>query len=424
MELIVPILINCILVLGVYMAEKYTVLARLPYIAKQIIIGILFGGVSAFASSFGVKWLGAVVNVRDAAPLSAGLIFGAPAGIIAGCIGGLYRWFSIYWGAGTYTRLACSIATILAGLMAALLRKRMFDNKKPTWGYGVWIAVACEVIHMILIFITNMGNSSEAFEFVKGATIPMIIGNAVAVGAAIVIVSLLSHDRFIPRKSNEKIANTFQRWLLACIAVAFIITSSFTYILQNGMVKIETQEVFTTAINDVEAAVKGKSDAQLRGIAEAVRDEYENSDGTSLSALADKYGVAEINIVRDDGIITDSNDASMISRFVEIPAEQDYFAREYGQSGEDSRWRKYGAVRLEAGGFIQVGYNATQFHKIHDGFVVDVTSTTVRYPYQITKSITYIGMDPFYMCRGTTKVSSGYTYERLNSIPVITKEKE
>ena len=120
MELIVPILINCILVLGVYMAEKYTVLARLPYIAKQIIIGILFGGVSAFASSFGVKWLGAVVNVRDAAPLSAGLIFGAPAGIIAGCIGGLYRWFSIYWGAGTYTRLACSIATILAGLMASV----------------------------------------------------------------------------------------------------------------------------------------------------------------------------------------------------------------------------------------------------------------------------------------------------------------
>ena len=50
---------------------------------KQIIVGILFGCVSAFASSYGVEWLGAVVNVRDAAPLSAGLIFGAPAGIIA-----------------------------------------------------------------------------------------------------------------------------------------------------------------------------------------------------------------------------------------------------------------------------------------------------------------------------------------------------
>ena len=74
--------------------------------ARQIVIGILFGCVSAFASSHGMQWLGTVVNVRDAAPLSAGLIFGAPAGIISGLIGGLYRWFSVYWGGGMYTRLS------------------------------------------------------------------------------------------------------------------------------------------------------------------------------------------------------------------------------------------------------------------------------------------------------------------------------
>ena len=223
MKLIIPILINCILVLGVYLADKYSPAKKLPYMTKQIIIGVLFGGVSAFASSYGVEWLGAVVNVRDAAPLSAGLIFGAPAGIISGFIGGLYRWFSIYWGAGAYTRLACSIATILAGFMAAGLRKLMFDNKKPTWGYGVCIAVACEVIHMILIFITNMDNSSEAFEFVKGATTPMIIGNAVAVGFAIIIVSLLSHERFRLKRDKEQISSTFQRWLLVCIVIAYLV---------------------------------------------------------------------------------------------------------------------------------------------------------------------------------------------------------
>ena len=259
MRLTVPILLNCFCVLAVYLADKYTSLKKMPYMLKQIVIGVLFGGVSAFASSYGVEWLGAVVNVRDAAPLSAGLIFGAPAGIISGLVGGLYRWLSVYWGAGTYTRLACSIATVLAGFMAAGLRKLMFDNKKPTWGYGVCIAVACEVIHMILIFVTNMDNSSQAFEFVKGATTPMILGNAVAVGLAIVIVSLLSHERFRWKRDNEQISSTFQRWLLACIVIAYLVTSSFTYILQNGMVKIETQEVFTTAINDVEADIKGKS---------------------------------------------------------------------------------------------------------------------------------------------------------------------
>lgn len=169
MRLAVPILLNCTLVLGIYLADKYTVGNKVPYMAKQIIIGLIFGAVSAFASSFGVEWLGTTVNVRDAAPLCAGLIFGAPAGIISGLIGGLYRWFSVYWGGGMYTRLACSIATVLAGFMAAGMRKLIFDNKKPTWTYGICIAVVCEVIHMVLVFLTNMDNSSQAFEVVKGA---------------------------------------------------------------------------------------------------------------------------------------------------------------------------------------------------------------------------------------------------------------
>ena len=384
MELILPILINCLLVILVYLADKHTAFKRLPYIAKQIVIGVLFGGVSAFASSYGVEWLGAVVNVRDAAPLSAGLIFGAPAGIISGIIGGLYRWFSVYWGAGTYTRLACSIATLLAGLMAAILRKRMFDNKKPTWGYGVFIAVACEVIHMILIFITNMGNSSEAFEFVKGATVPMIVGNAIAVGVAIAIISLLSGDRLANKKGKEKIANTFQRWLLACIAIAFLVTSAFTYILQNGMVKVETVEVFTTAMNDVEADIKGKSNAQLLSITEQIKIEYEENANVSLHNLAKEYNVKEINVVDAEGMIIKSTDPSVINKynmnskdqsreFVEKLKLEDYFVQEYTPRGEDSAWRKYAAYRLCGGGFIQVGYDSEQFHEKLDEFVIDFT---------------------------------------------------
>ena len=384
MRLIVPILLNCFCVLAVYLADKYTPMKKLPSMTKQIIIGVLFGGVSAFASSFGVEWLGAVVNVRDAAPLSAGLIFGAPAGIISGFIGGLYRWFSVYWGGGTYTRLACSIATILAGFMAAGLRKLMFDNKKPTWGYGVCIAVTCEVIHMILIFITNMDNSSQAFEFVRGATLPMVLGNAVAVGLAIVIVTLLTHDRFRIQKGNERIANTFQRWLLACIVIAFLVTSTFTYILQNGMVIVETKDVFTTAINDVETDINGKSDAHLLGIAEKVKDEYENDPNQAFVDITEKYGIVEINVVSSDGIIqksteSDSIDYDMNSKeqskeFVDTLKVQDSFVQKYSPRGKDgSVWRKYAAINLNAGGFIQVGYDAEQFHDILDEYVIDFT---------------------------------------------------
>ena len=385
MRLLIPVLLNCVFVFAVYLADKHTPVKKLSYMTKQVLIGILFGGASAFASGYGVNMLGTVVNVRDAAPLCAGLIFGAPAGIISGVIGGLYRWFSVYWGAGTYTRLACSIATILAGFMAAGLRKLMFDNKKPTWGYGICIAVVCEVIHMILIFLTNMDNSSYAFEFVRGATGPMIFGNAAAVGIAIIIVSLLSHERFTRRQGSERIANTFQRWLLACIVIAYLITSTFTFILQNGMVKIETREVFTTAIGDVEADIKGKSDAHLLGIAEQVKQEYESNPTVSLQALTEKYGIKEINVVDAQGIIINSTEADVINsydmnskdqsrEFVDTLKIQDSFVQQYSPRGKDeSVWRKYAAVNLTGGGFIQVGYDAEQFHEMLNEFVVDVT---------------------------------------------------
>ena len=383
MKLIIPVLLNCVLVLCVYLADKYTSFKKLPYITRQIIIGLLFGGSSAFASSYGVEWLGAVVNVRDAAPLSAGLIFGAPAGIISGCIGGLYRWFSVYWGGGMYTRVACSIATILAGFMAAGLRKLMFDNKKPTWSYGISIAVVCEVIHMILIFVTNMDNSSYAFEFVQGATFPMIIGNAAAVGISIIIVTLLSHEGLVSGKGSEKIASTFQRWLLAVIVIAYAITSSFTYVIQNGIVQIETQEVFTTAINDVEKAIKDRSNAYILSIAEQLKLEYEQDANASLKNLAYKYDVKEINVVNAEGIIINSNVSGVINNddmksksqeFVDALKSGDSFVQDYGPIGKDgSIWRKYAAVKLSDGGFIQVGYDTAQFHKMLNEFVIEVT---------------------------------------------------
>ena len=384
MRLIVPILLNCILVLAVYLVDKYTPAKKMPYMAKQIIIGLLFGGISAFASSYGVNMLGTVVNVRDAAPLSAGLIFGAPAGIISGLIGGLYRWFSVYWGAGVYTQLACSIATILAGLMAAGLRKLIFDNKKPTWSYGICIAVVCEVIHMILIFVTNMDDSSQAFEFVKGATGPMMLGNSVAVGISIILVSLFSRENFLKKKTSEGIANTFQRRLLSCIVVAYLITSTFTLILQNGMAQIETQELFTVGINDVEESVREKSNRHLLEIAEKVKSDYEANTDTALQELIDNYGIVEINVVSSDGIIHKSTESDSINydmnskaqskEFVDMLKVEDSFVQEYSPRGKDeSVWRKYAAINLESGGFIQVGYDAEQFREMLDEFVVDVT---------------------------------------------------
>ena len=385
MKLLVPILFNCVFVTVFYLLDKKTRFKKLPYAAKQILIGLIFGGLSAFASGYGVEILGTVANVRDAAPLCAGLIFGAPAGIISGILGGLYRFFSVFWGAGEYTRIACTLSTMLAGFIAAVLRRYMFDNKKPTWSYGVFITVVCEVIHMLMIFFTNMNDASYAFEFVKAATLPMIVGNSVAVGISLIVVSLLNSDERKSGKTNERISQTFQRRLLVLIVIACLITSTFTYFLQSGMAEIETREVFTSAMTDVIADVRGKSDENLLTITRNIRAEYEKNKTVSLDRLSEKYNVTEINIISSDGDIVNSTDEELIGNFnmnsteqskefMVLTGEKSEFVQMYSPKGYDGvTMRKYAGVSLENGGFIQVGYDADQFHDILDDFVIDVT---------------------------------------------------
>ena len=385
MKLSVPILLNCFFVAAFYLLNKKTAFRKINYGAKQIIIGVIFGGLSAFASGYGVEILGTVANVRDAAPLCAALIFGGPAGIISGLIGGLYRFFSVYWGGGMYTRIACTVSTILAGFIAAILRKLMFDNKRPTWSYGVFITVVCEVLHMLMIFFTNMNDSSYAFEFVKAATIPMIIGNAVAVGVSLMVLSLVNRDKKKKFKNNERISQTFQRRLLVLIVIACVITSTFTYFLQSGMAEIETNEVFTSAMTDVITDVRGKSNETLLNITKNVRSEYENNNAVSLDRLAVKYNVTEINVVDSDGMVINStldelinnfdmNATEQSKEFMVLTGEETEFVQLYRPQGLDGEtMRKYAGVSLADGGFIQVGYDAEHFHDMLNDFVIDVT---------------------------------------------------
>ena len=135
---------------------------HLPYWISQIIIGVIFGGLAIVGTEWGIPLSGAMVNCRDAAPMVAGLIFGMPAGFIAGIIGGVERWIAVAWGVGSYTRLACSVSTILAGLYAGLLRKFMFDDKHPNWALGLACGVAMEVFHLSMVFLTHMNDSVKA----------------------------------------------------------------------------------------------------------------------------------------------------------------------------------------------------------------------------------------------------------------------
>ncbi len=378
--LILTALYNAALTVFVYIADKKTPFGKISYKSKQWIIGILFGIMAAFASmrTAGVDiGDGTIMNVRDAAPICAGLIFGAPAGIIAGVIGGLYRYISAFFGiTGTYTQVACSVSTALAGFIAAGLRKFMFDDKKPGWVYGLGIGMLCEVIHMLMIFFTNANDPSTAFNFVKICSLPMMLCNGFSVGAAVFIISLLSKGRSGVAAGGKHISKTFQMWLFVCIVIAYALTSTYTYILQSKMSNTETESVIRTSIDDVNQDILDMSDENLLDKTNRIRSEYLKSDDKSeafLQSLAIGYKVAEIHIVGTDGIIKNSNKSEYIGfdmasgeqsrEFLQLlDGGNESFVQKYRpQAYNSDNSRKYGGVTLPEGGFLQVGYDADEF---------------------------------------------------------------
>ena len=96
--------------------RKRTSVARVPERGWQVIVGVIFGLIAIYGTEAGIPLDGAMMNVRDAAPLAAGLFFGGLAGIIAGLIRGSERWLAVRWGVGEFTRVACSVGTIFAGV--------------------------------------------------------------------------------------------------------------------------------------------------------------------------------------------------------------------------------------------------------------------------------------------------------------------
>lgn len=253
-SLILPILFSVIF----YQAEKKTSFRKITYWQKQLIIGVAFGLLAVISTHFGIETEGAVINVRDAAPLSAGLIFGGPAGIIAGIISGFERFFVSFWGIGQSTQLACSLATLCAGFFAALMRKFVFDSNRPSLFHGLLIGITTEVFHMLLIYFTNISNVYDAFTYIQSCTLPMTLCNGITVMLSILFVTFLDNKRIINKNKVKKIEYTFRSRLLICMLIAFSATSAFSFTLQNHIAITDTEYLLNINISDVKNTINNK----------------------------------------------------------------------------------------------------------------------------------------------------------------------
>lgn len=362
----------------IYTLQKKGRLDKFKSGPKQIIIGIIFGLLACLGTAYGVDIDGAVANTRDAAIVCAGLLFGSPAGIIAGIIGGLYRWFAVYWGAGEFTRVACTIACILAGFYAAFLRKYMFESKMPSWILGFFVGCVMEVVHINLLFFTNFRDLHKTLGILDRITVPMVLANGIGVSLSILLITILSGQSIFynAKQSKARISQTVQNWLLFTVLIALISSATFTSSLQAKIADVNTKQLIENNILDAKKDIRDASDENLLKITKKVASKISSANienGEELSRVVSSFDVDEVSIIDTNGIIINSTNPDYIgfdmsqgqqsAEFLCLLDKEVSYVQEYTNiTYNDNVSMKYAGVSLRSGGFVQVGYNSAHFY--------------------------------------------------------------
>ena len=210
--------------------KKQTFLMRLTF-------GLIYGMCSILSTHVAVDYGDMLLNLRDVAPLAAGLFFSPVSGVIAGIIGGVERYIvGTYFGIGSYTRIACSVSTCLAGFVAWLMNAKVFNGKKPSPVYAFFMGAVMEVFHMYVVFITHRGDMRMAFHVVSMCSVPMIVFSGLALAIMSVILQVLSGEWKNPFRDvsgeDVSVSQTFQKWLFVVTTVVIAANFAFSYIIQ------------------------------------------------------------------------------------------------------------------------------------------------------------------------------------------------
>ena len=350
--------------------------ARMPERGWQVVVGVVFGLIAIYGTEAGIPVNGAMMNVRDAAPLAAGLLFGGPAGIIAGVIGGVERWLAVMWGVGEFTQVACSVATAFSGIYAALLRRYLFERHIPNLSMSFATGVVAEVLHLMLVFFTNADQVERAFAVTQACALPMITCVGLSMMLSSLAVTLLKHQPLVTPVAERNVARILHTRMLVAIIVAFLITVGFTALLQTNLSRAETARLLQLNIDDVEQDITEASDANLLELTQRAAAELasvQSATSGKCAELADELNVAEINVVDANGIITASTNPDFIGFDMASGEQSAAFLVLLSGSGQTqlvqgyqpiaydaSTSRKYAGVSVE-GGFVQVGYDAQNF---------------------------------------------------------------
>ncbi len=141
-------------------------------LTAKIIIGTVLGALAIYGTLMGTKLSdGTIVNVRELAVMIAGVTGGPFAGLLAGLIGGFYRYT-----VGGATALPCTISTILIGVISGLVSTKMLGKTYLLKGAILGLVMESGAMGLILLLVQPF---DTAVAIVSQIALPMIIANTV-----------------------------------------------------------------------------------------------------------------------------------------------------------------------------------------------------------------------------------------------------
>ena len=180
------------------------IIFKKPTLKDSLVFIVLFGLFSIFGTYIGTTQSGGVItNIRDLAPIIAGLVGGPVVGVAVGLIGGIHRFFL-----GGVTYIPCSLATVLAGLFAGIIFRL---NKGKLIGIipAILFGVAIEAMHGALTLLI-VQPYSQALQIVLDNIPQMMVAVSLGVGISLVIIHSVKEPAHTSMEKIEPSENTFR----------------------------------------------------------------------------------------------------------------------------------------------------------------------------------------------------------------------
>ena len=172
--------------------------------------------------------------------------------------------------------------------------------------------------------------------------------------------------------NKKRISTSFQKWLLLIVGIAFAVTLAFLGGYQTKLFTDSAESLLDVYIKDVRQDIYDTADRNLLTLARAAANEVNSQGEVSdefLRGMLDRYKLSEINIVNPEGVIIVSTDTRLVgydlksaglqsAEFLALLGALPEYVQTFRPIDFDGKTkRKYAAVVLDNGGFIQVGYD-------------------------------------------------------------------